>query len=914
MDAPDHLIGRSISHYRILQRLGSGGMGAVYEAEDLKLGRRVALKFLPDDLSHDPQVLERFRREARAASSLNHPSICTIYDIDEAGGYTFIAMELLEGQTLRDQLFAGPVKLTVLLDWAIQIADGLDAAHVHGILHRDIKPENIFLTRRGLAKVLDFGLAKHLRSGRMVGETIGIHAPPTQRFTTSGLALGTVPYMSPEQVRGDELDGRSDLFSFGAVLYEMATGRVAFQGNTQGVIFDAVLNRNPTAAVELNSQLPLKLQEIIDKALEKDPHLRYQSAADMRTDLVRLKRLVESGDRTFQFGQAPSSASVPVVGPKRWTVWVAAACVAAAFAGLGWYFVRSRSQGMSNPAAIKQFRLTANPSENAVDGNAISPDGRYLAYSDGNGIHIKLISTGEIQTITAPPGSSAGRNSWFPVAWFPDGTRFVSNALKGNQSSVWQVSLMGNRQLLRDGAWASSISPDGSLIAYHSTMDYNGGPDIWTMNERGENPRMVLAAEGDSGFYRVSWSPDGKRLAYILQRPNVNPDLHTLDLETGTTTVVLTNQLLMDARWLRDGRLIYSLIRRPSKGGPNAPAPVTTESDLWAMPLDGATGKPVGPARQLTNWPGFSFAMLSATADSSRLTFLKFNYQSDVYVAELDPKVTHLREMHRLTLDEHNDLPTSWTTDNRSVIFFSDRNGVSNVFRQGLEEESAEALTSGPEYKWGPRVSGDGKWIHYLSSQSAPFMLVSQATLMRIPVSGGAPKAILSGAGMSDHRCARTPAQMCIFDEVPAGQSKRNLYLYDDEHGRGRAILSLDPNPYGNWDLSPDGTTIAVSRFNPHEGKISFFSLEGKPIRDLVVPGWAGFNGLDWSHDGKGLFISSSDSRRSTLIYVALDGTVRKLWEPSGAPTAWGIPSSDGKRLAVSGGSFDSNVWMIEGF
>ncbi|HEY4901306.1 MAG TPA: hypothetical protein VIH91_10865 [Terriglobales bacterium] len=465
---------------------------------------------------------------------------------------------------------------------------------------------------------------------------------------------------------------------------------------------------------------------------------------------------------------------------------------------------------------------------------------------------------------------------------------------------------------MRDGAWASSISPDGSLIAYHSNMDYNGGPDIWTMNERGENAQKVIAAEGDSGFNRVSWSADGKRLAYILQRPNQNPEVDTLDLHSGSTTVVFSNQFLMDAYWLRDGRLIYALIRQPSTSDPNTPAPVTSDSDLWAMPLDATTGKPTGPPTQLTNWPGFSFAMLGATADAKRLAFLKVNYQADVYIGDLDPKTIHLSGMRRLTLDEHNDLPTSWTGDSKSVIFFSDRNGQSNIFRQALDQTSAEALTSGPEYKWGPRLNGDGQWIHYLSSKSPPFMLVSQATLMRIPVSGGAPQTILSAAGMSDHRCARAPVQLCIFDEIPAGQSKRILYTYDDQNGRGRAILSLDPNPYGNWDLSPDGKTIAVSRFNPREGRISFYSQDGKAISELVVPGWAGFNGLDWSADGKGLFISSSDSRRSTLIYVSLDGTVRKLWEPNAASTTWGVPSFDGKHLAISGGSFDSNVWMIE--
>ncbi len=918
VDSPDHLIGRTVSHYRILQKLGSGGMGAVYEAEDLKLGRRVGLKFLPDDLSHDPQALERFRREARAASSLNHPSICTIYEIGEGDGYTFIAMELLEGQTLRDQLYGGPVKLNFLIELAIQMADALDAAHSHGIIHRDIKPENIFVTQRSHAKVLDFGLAKHLRTSQMVGETVGAEQLPTMsagpRYTTSGAALGTVPYMSPEQVRGEELDGRSDLFSFGAVLYEMATGRTAFFGNTQGVIFDAVLNRIPTTAIELNPQLPLKLQDIIDKALEKEPKFRYQTAADMRTDLVRLKRLLDSGGQLRSSGAISEAVPLALPEHQRWTKWLIGSVAVALVGALGWYLASSPSQSRS-ATEVKQFRLTANPLENSVDGAAISPDGRYLAYSDGTGIHVKLIASGETQHVPAPPNSSTGRNSWFPVAWFPDGTRFVANAMSAGQSSTWIVTVLGGRQHLRDQAWASGVSPDGSLIAYYSNMDFNGGPDIWTMDPQGGSARRVIAAPGnETGFNRVSWSPDGKRLAYILQRGGAYPEINTVDVKSGATTVVFSHEMLQDAYWLRDGRMVYSLLRRSQIGDADTPAPPSNDADLWEVKVSPASGRAVGDSRQVTNWPGFTFFNFTASADSKRLAFLKVNYESDVYVGEIDPRITRLSALRRFTLDEHNDLPTAWTADSKAVIFFSDRNGIHEIFKQGLDDSSAQALTSGPGYKWGPRLTSDGQAIDYLSSRYAPYTGAVPATLLRMPASGGASRAILTSSGMADHRCARAPAQLCIFDEIPAGQNKRILYAYDEEHGRGRELLSLDPNPYGNWDLSPDGTMIAISRFNPREGRIHFHSLAGKDVPDIIVPGFAGFNGLDWSADGKGLFISSSDTRHSTLIYVDLNGNFRKLWEPNGAAQSWGVQSPDGKYIAIAGGNFDSNVWMIEGF
>ena len=907
-----HLVGKKVSHYRVLQVLGGGGMGVVYAAEDLKLGRRVALKFLPEELANNPPAIERFEREARAASALNHPNICTIHGVEEFDGQPFIVMEMLEGQTLRELISAGdglaqhrsigkePLPVQRLLDIAIQALEGLEAAHQKGIIHRDIKPANIFITTSGQVKILDFGLAKREES-----EMLDPMSPAEARsrraghlsLTRTGVAMGTAGYMSPEQVRGEKLDARTDLFSFGLVLYEMAVGQRAFTGETAAILHEAILHQSPTPVRTLTPRVPAKLEGIINKAIEKDRDARYQTAGEIRSDLELLRR------------KTP---------PRHWTRWWAAGLAVAVLLVTAVFFrvVPDHPFSATVPPEIKLRQLTANSAENHVIGSVISPDGNRLAYSDLKGLHVKDIDSGEIHDLAQPQALKDRDVEWECVAWFPDGGTLLANAYPSGigpiwyspRSSIWTLPLFrGSARKLRDDAQAYSISADGSQISFGMHKGRFGDRELWIIGPSGEHPRKLYETDENSAIGGNAWSPDGRRILY----PHIDGAGHSFvsrDIEAASSrTVIPSSQArgIIQILWLTDGRLIYAR---------DEPQAIGNISNLCAVRLDRHTGEPVEKPRRLTNWTGFGVASLSATKDSRRLAFLQWASHATIYVAELEPDGTRIRNPTHFTLTESRDFLADWTQDSKAIILLSNRTGRAGIYKQFLNRDTPERVLTEPGDIATARVTPDGKWVLYLTGK-APDEASGPPQLARVSITGGASQRMFPVTPGSLPLCARAPSEVCVIAEPSEDAQQIIVTAFDPLRGRASELTRIAIDPGADFwaiDISPDGTRLAVL-LNPG-GPVQILSLRGKPIHTIYPKSLNNMQFVHWDASGRGLYLSTGARRGRALWHLDLRGNADLLWENRGGDWAPGLPSPDGRHMAIQSSDETSNVWMMENF
>ena len=882
----------NVAHYRILEKLGIGGMGIVYKAQDTRLGRFVALKFLPEAIEHDRPAQQRFQREARMASVLDHPNICMIYEVGDEAGRPFIAMQYLEGETLKNRIESKPLTVDELFDFAIQIAGALHAAHSKGIIHRDIKPSNIFLTSQGTVKILDFGLAK--LSGNAGG---------SKDLTGTGMAMGTAAYMSPEHARGEELDVRTDLFSLGAVLYEMATGQQAFSGATTALMHEAILNRDPLPPSAVKPALPAGFDRVVQKALEKDRELRFQSAAELRADLKRLKRDSESS----RFGAAVDSkpAVAPLRRSKRHTQWAAAAAILVpAVLALAWLVW----PGTGRRPPIVERQLTSSFGS-MVQEAAISPDGASLAYADNAGLHVKAIDTEEVHHLQWLPGVRI-----FQIAWFPNNRDLLISAMPGNgiRTSLWVVSLFGGvPRLLRDDARDVAVSPDGSRIAFST----NALDSIWVMNRAGEDAQKVLTAPDGYTFDVPFWHPDGRTIFYAShQLPASFKTIDSYNVETGQPGPFRTaGDLGWEFVLTRAGRLL-SLSGQPQVNG------------VYEIPADLRSTRPAAKARLIREWPETYIYRPTVSADGKRMAFLKRVSEQTVFVADIEDGGRRLENVRRLVLSGTQNRIRDWTADGSAIIFESSPGGVSQIYRQRLDSATAEPLVTSQDGATFGRFSPDHQWLYYVARKRE-----GEGTLKRTPVSGGQSQVIWNNPKLLNYYCTTLPANFCVagvregdqlvFYRVDPKADPPAGGFHDAQIPEiGRAGYGPDGYPSG-WAISPDGSKVALVRPERSDGRIHIVPLAARDggrapaPYDVVVKGWTDLYVISWAYAGQGWYVSTNAVRSTgSFLYVDPDGNASTLNAPESFVPIWAAPSPDGRHLAFSSYPGITNAWMIENF